>query len=187
MLTQGVEKIKTTSMTAVLSEALSNPNSISAKFLTYLFEQEQFLETIKKVLYDSVVAIEEASKDLIDGDNMTIKNTAINIAKANAITNALINADKQIVADLEATNEEITNGGAWGLFKKILKWKYCVKLFTDLNLLEVYDALVEFTGVVDSFITYDKGTVTPVKPIDATFSQYEENVDWWLLTFNDEL
>ena len=109
---------------------------------------------------------------------MIIKNTAINTAKAKAITNALINADKQIVADLEATNEEITNGGAWGLFKKILKWKYCVMVFTELNLLEVYDALVVFTGVVDSFITYDKGTVTPVKPIDATFSQYEENVDW---------
>jgi hypothetical protein len=44
--------------------------------------------------------------------------------------------------------------------------------------------LVELTEVIDEMITYDR---TAIFYDIENFADYQENVDWWVLKFNEEL
>ena len=65
-----------------------------------------------------------------------------------------------------------------------MKWQKCVELFTELGILDVYNTLLELSNVVEEMIIYDKGSIYyNIENIE----DYQENTDWWILTFNETL
>ena len=49
---------------------------------------------------------------------------------------------------------------------------------------DVYDALVELGKVIDDMITYTRGSI--YYDIEE-FADYQENVDWWVVKFIEEI
>lgn len=182
-----IGELKGASIVKSLEKAVNEPDSTTAQFLNYLFSQESFMETVKSSLRDIVTEIENASKEDINNGNIDAKEAAIAAAVQNAIINARIVAGDNITADFTTTNEtniNNLNNGAWGTFQKILKWQKCVELFTELGILDVYNTLLELSNVVEEMIIYDKGTI--LYNIEE-IADYQENTDWWVLTFNEIL
>ena len=182
-----IGELKGASIVESLEKAVNEPDSTTAQFLNYLFSQESFMETVKSSLRDIVTEIENASKEDINNGNIDAKEAAIAAAVQNAIINARIVAGDNITADFTTTNEtniNNLNNGAWGTFQKILKWQKCVELFTELGILDVYNTLLELSNVVEEMIIYDKGSIYyNIEKI----ADYQENTDWWVLTFNETL
>lgn len=179
-----IEKIQEASLVESLETAVNEPGSTTGKVLNYLFAQESFMESVKTSLREIVTNIEEESKDKVDAGNVDKKQQAINTAIQNALINARVDAVDKILLEFNATNEANLNNGPWATFKKILNWQKCVEVFTELKILDMYDALVELSEVVDEMITYDRGSI--LYDIEE-FADYQENVDWWILKFNEEL
>ena len=179
-----VEEIASQSLVESLETAVNEPESTTAQVLNYLFAQEAFMETVKTSLRDIVADIEEASKDNVDGENVDKKAAAISTAKTNAILYARANAVETILADLEAENYNNLNNDAWGSFKQVLAWEKTVEFFAENKMTDVYDALVELGKVIDDMITYTRGSIY----YDiAEFADYQENVDWWVVKFIEEI
>ena len=166
-----------------LQQAVDTPESNTAKFLNYLFAQESFMESVKKSLREIVTEIEESSKEDIESSNAAAKEQAINTAIQNALINARVDAVGKIQDEFNATNEANLNNGPWAILKKVLNWQKCVDIFTELKMLDVYNALVKLSQAVDGMITYDRG---PIYYNIENFDDYQENVDWWILKFNEE-
>ena len=179
-----IEKIQEASLVESLETAVNEPGSTTGKVLNYLFAQESFMESVKTSLREIVTNIEEESKDKVDAGNVDKKQQAINTAIQNALINARVDAVDKILLEFNATNEANLNNGPWATFKKILNWQKCVEVFAELKILDVYDALVELSEVVDEMITYDRGSI--LYDIEE-FADYQEHVDWWVLKFNEEL
>lgn len=183
-LRTAIEEISSKSLVESLETAINEPESTTGMVLNYLFSQESFMETVKASLREIVAEIEEASKDNVDADNVDKKQQAINTAAQNALINARVDAVDNILNDFKAANEANLNNGPWAIFKKVLNWQKCVEVFTELKLLDVYNVLVELTDVVDEMITYDRGAI--YYDIEE-LANYQENVDWWILKFNEDL
>lgn len=183
-LRTAISEISSLSLVESLEKAVNEPNSITGKVLNYMFAQETFMEMVKSSLRTIVAGIEEASRLEIGSGNMTLKEAAIKTAALNSVLEARKNATELVKEKFNITNNENLNSGPWGAFKKILNWEPCVQAFTDLRILEVYDVLVKLTEVIDEMISYDKGAV--MYEIE-NLEDYQENVDWWVLTYNDEL
>lgn len=141
------------------------------------------MESVKKSLREIVTEIEESSKENIDSSNVAAKEQAINTAIQNALINARVDAVGKIQDEFNATNEVNLNNGPWDILKKVLNWQKCVDIFTELKMLDVYNALVKLSQAVDGMITYDRG---PIYYNIENFGDYQENVDWWVLKFNEE-
>ena len=182
-----IGELKGASIVESLEKAVNEPDSTTAQFLNYLFSQESFMETVKSSLRDIVTEIEEASKEEINNGNIDAKEDAIAAAVQNAIINARIVAGDNITADFSTTNEtniNNLNNGAWGTFQKVLKWQKCVELFSELGILDVYNTLLELSNAVEEMIIYDKGSIYyNIENIE----DYQENTDWWILTFNETI
>ena len=179
-----VEEIAGQSLVESLETAVNDPESTTSQVLNYLFAQEAFMETVKTSLREIVAGIEEASKDSINGSNVTAKDAAISTAKTNALLYARANAVETILADLEAENYNNLNNGAWGIFKQVLAWEKTVEFFANNKMTDVYDVLVELGKVIDNMITYTRGSI--YYDIEE-FAGYQENVDWWIVKFNEEV
>lgn len=179
-----IQEISSKSLVESLETAVNEPGSTTGKVLNYLFAQESFMESVKTSLREIVTNIEEESKDKVDAGNVDKKQQAINTAIQNTLINARVDAVDKILLEFNATNEANLNNGPWATFKKILNWQKCVEVFAELKILDVYDALVELSEVVDEMITYDRGSI--LYDIEE-FADYQENVDWWVLKFNEEL
>ena len=179
-----IDEISSMSLVESLEIAANDPTSTTGKVLNYLFAQESFMETVKSSLRDIVSDIEEASKENVDAGNVDKKQKAINTAVQNALINARVDAAEKIMVEFNAVNDANLNNSPWGFFKKILTWKKCVEIFTELKMIDVYTAMVELTEKVDEVITYDRG---PILYNIENFADYQEDVDWWVLKFNEEL
>lgn len=163
---------------------LEEDTNLTSQIISYIFSQEKFMETVKTTLYDIVETIENASKEDIDDDNLDQKTKAINTTVTNTLIEARKAARNTILSNFDATNDANLNNGPWGTFKKILNLEICVNVFTENDLLDVYNKLVDLCGVIDEMITYDRSAIYyDIKEL----SDYQENVDWWVLTFNEEI
>ena len=174
-------ELKNASLVESLEKALAEPNSLTSKFLNYLFSQEEFMDTVKASLRTIVAEIEEASKNDVNVGNLDQKTAAINTAKTNALIYARAAAVEAIKDDFALTNETNLNNlyaGPWGVFQQILKNGYCIDAFSKLDILEVYDALVKFSQVVEEMIAYDMGSFYYHI---VELEDYQENVDWWVI------
>lgn len=183
-LRTAISEISSKSLVESLETAINEPESTTGLVLNYIFAQESFMASVKATLREIVAGIEEASKDNVDAGNVDKKQQAINTAIQNALINARVDAVGKIQDEFKAANEANLNDSPWGIFKKVLNWEPCVEVFTELKLLDVYNALVELTETVDKMITYDKG---PILYDIENWEDYQENVDWWVLKFNEEL
>jgi hypothetical protein len=74
------------------------------------------------------------------------------------------------------------NNGPWGLFKKLLNWNTCIELFEKARLLQVYDALIDLIETVEEMVAYDKGLY--YYHIE-NLEDYQEDVDWWVISANE--
>lgn len=174
-------ELKNASLVESLEKALAEPNSPTSQFLNYLFSQEEFMDTVKASLRTIVAEIEEASKNDVNVGNLDQKTAAINTAKTNALIYARAAAVEAIKDDFALTNETNLNNlyaGPWGVFQQILKNGYCIDAFSKLDILEVYDALVKFSQVVEEMIAYDMGSFYYHI---VELEDYQENVDWWVI------
>lgn len=160
-------------------------NKLTKNTVEYLFSQPQFKQMVIDSLREIVKAYEDSEMSDIAANNKALRDQAIALAKSTAITKARVKATYKIDTELAADNEENLNSGAWGMFKKVLNNKKCVDIFTELSMLDVYNALTEFVAVVDGIYTFE------IKPNEAGEkynyykepADYEQDVDWWLLTF----
>lgn len=160
-------------------------NKLTKNTVEYIFSQPEFKQMVIDSLREIVKAYEDSEMSDIAANNKTLRDQAIALAKSTAITKARVKATYKIDTELAADNEENLNSGAWGMFKKVLNNKKCVDIFTELSMLDVYNALTEFVAVVDSVYTFE------IKPNEAGEkynyykepADYEQDVDWWLLTF----
>lgn len=174
-------ELKNASLVESLEKALAEPNNLTSQFLNYLFSQEEFMDTVKASLRTIVAEIEEASKNDVNVGNLDQKTAAINTAKTNALIYARAAAVEAIKDDFALTNETNLNNlyaGPWGVFQQILKNGYCIDAFSKLDILEVYDALVKFSQVVEEMIAYDMGSFYYHI---VELEDYQENVDWWVI------
>ena len=182
-LNSAIDDIKGYSLVESLQVAVNEPNSTTGLVLNYLFSQEAFMTSLKTTLHDLVAEIEAAAKEDVNNGNIDAKTKAINETKVDVIKDARKAAIAKVNAQLESTNQANLTGGAWGVFKKVLNWETCVKLFTEAGLLDVYDALCNLTAIVDNMIAFES---TDVQFDIVEFSDYQQNVDWWVLTFPEE-
>ena len=182
-LRSSIADIQEYSLVESLQVAVNDPNSTTGLVLNYLFSQEAFMTYVKTTLHDLVAEIEADAKEDINNGNIDAKTKAINDTKVEAIKDARKAAIAKIDAQLASTNETNLTSGPWGIFKKVLNWETCVKLFTEAGLLDVYNVLCELSELVDGMITFDRKD--PQFEI-VEFADYQENVDWWVLTYNDE-
>ena len=178
-----IDDIKNYSLVESLQVAVNEPNSTTGLVLNYLFSQEAFMTSLKSTLYDLVADIEASAKEDINNGNIDAKTKAINETKIDVIMDARKAAIAKVNAQLESTNQANLTGGAWGVFKKVLNWETCVKLFTEAGLLDVYNALCDLSTIVDSMIAFES---TDIQFDIVEFSDYQQNVDWWVLTFPEE-
>ena len=159
-----------------------NP-TYTAQFLTALFEQESVIEGIKTSLRTAVEAAENQSNSNIDKENISEQQKAINATAAEALRQARKVASGKIVENFNATNKANLNNGAWSIFQKILKSEQCINAFDNLGIMDVYNALVDLSNLVEEMIAYDKGNTYYHKQE----SEYQEDVDWWVIRALPEL
>lgn len=159
-----------------------NP-TYTAQFLTALFEQESVIEGIKTSLRTAVEAAENQSNSNIDKENISEQQKAINATAADALRQARKVASGKIVENFNATNKANLNNGAWSIFQKILKSEQCINAFDNLGIMDVYNALVDLSNLVEEMIAYDKGNTYYHKQE----SEYQEDVDWWVIRALPEL
>lgn len=180
-LKTAIGKLQGVSIVESLEKVVNDPESATSKFLTTLFANEEFMNTVKSTLRTVVAEIEEASKNDITNGNIALKEAAILTAKTNAITNARIDAGNKIKDEFTLTNQtnlSNLNAGPWGIFQKVLNSNTAIKVFEELDILQVYDALIKLSKIVEGMITYDKGTIYyPIEEIE----DYQENIDWWVI------
>ena len=69
------------------------------------------------------------------------------------------------------------------MFKRVMKWEATVQFFTQYGILEVYEAFEKLTEVIDSIITFNR---TSIYYDIENFDDYQENVDWWVVTYSQE-
>lgn len=182
-LRSSIADIQEYSLVESLQVAVNDPNSTTGLVLNYLFSQEAFMTYVKTTLHNLVAEIEADAKEDINNGNIDAKTKAINDTKVEAIKDARKAAIAKIDAQLASTNETNLTSGPWGIFKKVLNWETCVKLFTEAGLLDVYNVLCELSELVDGMITFDRKD--PQFEI-VEFADYQENVDWWVLTYSEE-
>lgn len=184
-LKTAIGKLQGMSLVDLLEKAVETDENgeltTTAKFINYLFSQETFMNTVKDTLRTIVAEIEEASRENINSGNLTLKEAAIATAKTNAFIYARAEAVANIKADFDLTNQTNLNNlyaGPWGFFQKVLGWDKCIAAFDKLNILEVYDALIKLSEIVEGMIAYDKGSILyNIENIE----DYQENVDWWVI------
>lgn len=184
-LNTAIQDIRSKSLVEVLEGIVADPTSLSSRFLTYIFSQETFLNMVKESLRTIVTEIEDASKDLINGENVDLKRAAILAAKTNALIEARVEALTLVENSFNATNEaniaDLYNG-PWGIFKKLLNWNTCIELFEKARLLQVYDALIDLIETVEEMVAYDEGLY--YYHIE-NLEDYQEDVDWWVISANE--
>ena len=173
--------LKDLSLVESLEKTLAEPDSLTSKFLNFLFSQEKIMDTVKASLRTIVADIEEASKNDVNAGNSDEKTAAINTAKTTALINARALAARKINDDFALTNQtNIDNlyAGPWGIFQQILNNGHCIDAFNKLDLLEVYDVLVKLSKVVEEMIAYEKGRIYYYI---AELEDYQQDVDWWVI------
>ena len=181
-LRTAIEEIQGQSLVESLEKAVNEPESTTAMVLNYLFAQESFMETVKTSLREIVTEIEAASREDITNNNNSLKEQAINTAVTNAIIYARVAADKSVDANLGALNESNRvnlYNGPWGIFQAVLQWEHCKPAFEKLQIVDVYDALVKLSAVVEEmikFTPYEEGYTI------KEFEDYQKDVDYWVLT-----
>ena len=176
-----LENLMGGSVVDALEKVTEDPDSITSKFLTTLFAQEQFLEIVRTSLTTIVEEIEQASKDSFDANNVL----AFESAKENAIMDARTDAVNQVWALFDKANQENVENlysGAWGYVKKLIDDPKFMDVFIQLGIQDVYSALVEFTKAVEEAVYYTKGSINYDK---ENFTDYKEGEDWWLITMGE--
>lgn len=177
-----IGELRGQSIVESLEKAVAEPESDTAKFLTYLFNQEAFMNSVKESLRSVISEIEEEAKDNVDAENVEAKLAAINSSKTNAIIYARVDAGEVIKANFAALNEKNLNelhAGPWGMFQKILQWEKCIAAFEELKMMEVYNAMLDLSKIVENMIAFDKGAIYyEIEEIE----DYKENLDWWVIT-----
>lgn len=169
-----------------LEDAVENPETTTAQFLTYLFEQESFMTMVKDTLRKTVEEIEAASREEITGENADAKRAAILQTKTNALMNARVEAVEAIKNEFAALNETNLSNlqeGPWGIFKKVLAWEQCIKLFDELGILDVYNTLLDLCAIYEQMIVFEKGSIYYTI---ENMNDYQENIDWWVITPNQD-
>ena len=170
----------------VLEDLTADPNSLTSKILSYLFEQESSLDYIKNLLKETISAIEDLELDRITGENTDIKKAAIITARNNAIPRAVEAAKDAVKVALENTNTEELNklsSSAWGIFQLLINSEDVANFCAKNNLMEIYNALVELDNIVKDMVTYGQEGAIILSP--ATAPDYVENVDYWVETLTE--
>ena len=168
-------------------EELNYIEQLTLKFITAVFSEsnQTVMDGVKKTLRTLVEQIEELAKENVNNGNVTAKRAAIELAKIEAFKQARVDALKRVEAAYNNTNEQnIANlgNGAWGIFKKVLAWEKCITLFEQFKMLQVYNALLDLVKIVEEMVRYDEGEYYFDIP---NMADYQENVDWWVITANE--
>ena len=181
LVNKALGDLKELSLVESLEKALAEPDSRTSKLLNFLFSQEKIMDTVKSTLRTIATEIEESSMNDILAGNSDVKNAAINVAKTTALINARAAAYETIKDDFALTNQANLDNlyaGPWGVFQKVLDNPYCIDAFSKLDILEVYDALVKLSEVVEEMIAYEKGNIYYYI---VDLNDYQQDVDWWVI------
>ena len=189
-LTTAFDSLADLSLIEILEKTVNDPTSVTSKFLTYVFQQESFINSIKTVLHEAVSAIEEQSRNDIAASNVSLKEQAIAVATTTALLNARIDAINKVNASFEKKNQAEIDAlyeGPWGIFQKLLNWNKVVEQFVKYDLMDVYGALVELGEAVEDMITYEKVNYSKGTYLYTVenISDYEKDVDYWIIPLSE--
>lgn len=148
-------------LSSIVDKAVEN--QYIAKVLNKVFENEEFLSTLRTTLNKYVSDIEKKYNDQISSDNQNAWETALELAKAEVILAAKIAAKQDAEKNFTVENEQNVaklHRTPWGLFQSLLNSDYCKKQFDKLGIAEVYDALQQLSAEVESLVKWSEGTYT---------------------------
>ncbi len=171
-------------ITQYLIDKVEDKEGIVYKTVSRLFENPEFVESVKKTLTNLVKEYEEMENSMIDKENVQTKEQAILLTKGLVIAKAQENARIAIMDAIEDANVKSIDYQAWNLFKRILAWEECVNLFNKYNIIEVHTALENLCLIVGDLVTYEKVGTTQ---FTLAADDYVEGEHWWVLKYNEEL
>ena len=158
-LTDTINGLADFSVTDLLRETLENPDGISARILTWIFENKR--TDILEYVVGIIDAIEKQTNIDIANKNEAAKQAAILAAKAKALYDAKIAAQQDTenkFIELNQAEVDKLNNSIWGTFRKILDDERVMNLFIDLKLDKVYYTFQAMAEYVENMVQYDEGS-----------------------------
>ena len=158
-LTDTINGLANFSVSDLLRETLENPDSISARILTWIFENKR--TDILDYVVGIIDAIEKQTNIDIANKNEAAKQAAILAAKAKALYDAKIAAQQDTenkFIELNQAEVDKLNSSIWGTFRKILDDERVMNLFIDLKLDKVYYTFQAMAEYVENMVQYDEGS-----------------------------
>ena len=156
-----------------LQENAANKESLTYRLLSLVFDNEEFLASMKETLTEIVAEIQQ-NEDIntnIENQNQQIATTlGVVIGEAQ---NDAFNKLNQLMIDA-------ADNRLWSLFKTVLNRNETVNLFKKYNLIDVHTALEDLCAIIDSLIKYDKVGKT-VYTIDT--DSYIEGESYWIYQY----
>lgn len=160
-----------------LQDNANNKDSLTYKLLSMIFDNEEFLASMKQTLADIVAEIQQ-NEDV--NTNIGEKNEQI----AATLSVVIDEAQNDAFNKLNQAMVDASDNRLWSLFKTILGKSETVNLFKKYNLIDVHTALENLCTIVDSLISYDKVGKT-VYSIDK--DSYVEDVHYWVYQYEPQI
>lgn len=159
----GIADLLNISLVDIMAESVKDPDSLQAKILNWMFEQNDLRNAILDAFIDIIKKIEDENKEIVDQTNNLVKETAIANAKATALYKAKIAAHKDVEIKFVALNQneiDKLNNSIWGIFRGILDWDKTKALFEELQIVKVYDVFQQIAQKIEEFVIYEEGAYT---------------------------
>ena len=160
-----------------LQDNANNKDSLTYKLLSMIFDNEEFLASMKQTLADIVAEIQQ-NEDV--NTNIGEKNEQI----AATLSVVIDEAQNDAFNKLNQAMVDASDNRLWSLFKTILGKSETVNLFKKYNLIDVHTALENLCTIIDSLISYDKVGKT-VYSIDK--DSYVEDVHYWVYQYEPQI
>ena len=172
-----LEDVMNINVLKYLQDNANNKDSLTYKLLSMIFDNEEFLASMKQTLADIVAEIQQ-NEDV--NTNIGEKNEQI----AATLSVVIDEAQNDAFNKLNQAMVDASDNRLWSLFKTILGKSETVNLFKKYNLIDVHTALENLCTIVDSLISYDKVGKT-VYSIDK--DSYVEDVHYWVYQYEPQI
>lgn len=172
-----LEDVMNVNVLKYLQDNANNKDSLTYKLLSMVFDNEEFLASMKQTLADIVAEIQQ-NEDV--NTNIGEKNEQI----AATLSVVIDEAQNDAFNKLDQAMVDASDNRLWSLFKTVIGKNETVNLFKKYHIIDVHTALEDLCTIVDSLISYDKVGKT-VYPI--TKDSYVEDVHYWVYQYEPQI
>ena len=172
-----LEDVMNVNVLKSLQDNANNKDSLTYKLLSMVFDNEEFLASMKQTLADIVAEIQQ-NEDV--NTNIGEKNEQI----AATLSVVIDEAQNDAFNKLDQAMVDASDNRLWSLFKTVIGKNETVNLFKKYHIIDVHTALEDLCTIVDSLISYDKVGKTAY-PI--TKDSYVEDVHYWIYQYEPQI